>query len=337
MEMPPPPELDVDQLLLVVRDRWTIDGDAMRYQPKGIGAYHWTVEVAGVPSYFVTVDDLTTKPWIAPDADATFVGLTAAYETAAAVHSSTGIDLVVPPLCDRDGRVTVRICDRFSLAVFPFVAGESGEWGQGIAPEARITLLTGLARLHLASPPDGVPIPIHRFEMPERAVLLDALADLGRRWTGGPYSDPAQRLLAKHAGTIRARLDTFDRMAISVNEHSSGSVVTHGEPHPGNVMHSDGGIRLVDWDTVALAPAERDLWMLDDGSADAFAVYAAMTGRPVSRDAIEFFGLQWTLSDIASFTEVFRGPHVESNWLAEKWTGFAGLVEGATSTPYDWS
>ena len=39
-------------------------------------------------------------------------------------------------------------------------------------------------------------------------------------------------------------------------------VVTHGEPHAGNVMRrSDGRHLLVDWDTVAVAPPERDLWM----------------------------------------------------------------------------
>ena len=38
--------------------------------------------------------------------------------------------------------------------------------------------------------------------------------------------------------------------------------MTHGEPHAGNVMRTDEGRLLVDWDTVALAPPERDLWML---------------------------------------------------------------------------
>ena len=41
-------------------------------------------------------------------------------------------------------------------------------------------------------------------------------------------------------------------------------VITHGEPHPGNLIRTGNGLAMVDWDTVALAPRERDLWMLAD-------------------------------------------------------------------------
>ena len=43
-------------------------------------------------------------------------------------------------------------------------------------------------------------------------------------------------------------------------------VVTHGEPHPVNVMQTDAGRVLIDWDTVAIAPPERDLWMVICGT-----------------------------------------------------------------------
>jgi spectinomycin phosphotransferase len=39
-------------------------------------------------------------------------------------------------------------------------------------------------------------------------------------------------------------------------------VVTHGEPHPGNILRAAGGLYLIDWDTVGLALPERDLWMV---------------------------------------------------------------------------
>jgi aminoglycoside phosphotransferase (APT) family kinase protein len=37
-------------------------------------------------------------------------------------------------------------------------------------------------------------------------------------------------------------------------------VITHGEPHPGNLMVTDRGPVLIGWDTVGLARPERDLW-----------------------------------------------------------------------------
>jgi hypothetical protein len=59
-----------------------------------------------------------------------------------------------------------------------------------------------------------------------------------------------------------------------------------GEPHPGTLIMTKGH-RLIDWGAAALAFAERDLWMLDDGSADGFAALAASTDT-VARPEVEW-------------------------------------------------
>jgi spectinomycin phosphotransferase len=68
---------------------------------------------------------------------------------------------------------------------------------------------------------------------------------------------------------------------------------------------------LIDWDTVAMALPERDLWMLDDGRPDAFDAYVDATGRSVDQDAIALYGIAWHLTDIALFVELLRGSHVD--------------------------
>ncbi len=57
---------------------------------------------------------------------------------------------------------------------------------------------------------------------------------------------------------------------------------------------------LVDWDTVALAPPERDLWMVVESAEDA-AIYADATGRQVDDEALQFFRLTWDLKDLAEY------------------------------------
>ena len=89
---------------------------------------------------------------------------------------------------------------------------------------------------------------------------------------------------------------------------STDWVVTHGEPHAGNVLRTGETYVLVDWDTVALAPPERDLWMLADEGAEMTA-YANATGHEPDQAGIDFFRLRWDLSDIAAFTDVLRAPH----------------------------
>ena len=97
-----------------------------------------------------------------------------------------------------------------------------------------------------------------------------------------------------------------DRLRAEVAARDVEGVITHGEPHAGNVIHTAGGHVLVDWDTAALAPPERDLWML--GEADR---------RGVDEAAMDFFRLAWDLGDLAAFTHELRIPHTENADTAE--------------------
>ncbi len=153
-------------------------------------------------------------------------------------------------------------------------------------------------------------------------------------WRTGPYAEPARQALAGHAGTVSGWLAELDGLARSLAAQDEQLVVTHGEPHPGNQIMTGQGLRLIDWDTAALALPERDLWMLDDGSAGAFGPYAEVTGRSVNGTAVRFFRLAWTLSDIASFAATFRAPHQQTRWTGQKWNGFLRLLAGAPPAPY---
>ena len=68
---------------------------------------------------------------------------------------------------------------------------------------------------------------------------------------------------------------------------------------------------LIDWDTVALAPPERDLWMVLGDSENDPTSYTDATGHEPDGVAMDFFRLTWDLSDLADFLEVLRSPHRE--------------------------
>jgi spectinomycin phosphotransferase len=69
---------------------------------------------------------------------------------------------------------------------------------------------------------------------------------------------------------------------------------------------------LIDWDTVALAPPERDLWMLVGDSAGQASIYTDATAREPDQTAVDFFRLTWALADTAAFTHQLRSPHRHS-------------------------
>jgi spectinomycin phosphotransferase len=203
--------------------------------------------------------------------------------------------------------------------VFPFLQAPAGEFGQCRTAAERAAVVDALVRLHqvrLQEAPPGA-ARVARPEVPHRGDLERALAELDRPWSSGPYAEPARARLATHAADIRRLLDRFDRLTAQVIATGATLVLTHGEPHPGNVLFGDGRILLIDWDTLALALPERDLWMLD--TSDERARYTAGSGRPVDDTAIDLYRLRWRLDDIATFMHLFRSPHNDNADTARAW------------------
>jgi spectinomycin phosphotransferase len=149
-------------------------------------------------------------------------------------------------------------------------------------------------------------------ELPGRFKLEAALRDVDRSWASGPFAEPARALLASNTDVVTAWLESFDRLTAKVASSDSALVITHGEPHPANLIRVEDELFLIDWDTVAVAPAECDLWMLDDGSPECLKLYTDATGREIDAGALALYRLTWTLADVAAFSALLRSDHEET-------------------------
>jgi spectinomycin phosphotransferase len=320
-----PVGLDDQELIDALARSWDLTVNRLRYIPKGFGSYHWLAHRSGGRRYFVTVDDLDSKPWLGSDRDSAFEGLQAAFDTARLLHDQVHLPFVVAPIPTRIGDVTLRLTPRYSLAVFPFIEGRAGDFDDPLSSEGREQLLHILAALHLSTPAVDSRARRHGVDLPGRTDLEVALGDLGQPWSGGPFSEPARSQLADKATVVSNLLRRFDDLAVQVDANAE-PVITHGEPHPGNLITLQGRKLLVDWDTVALAPPERDLWMLDDGAPDSFAPYSQATGRAIDGATITLYRLSWTLADIAAFVALFRSAHQRNEDTEKAWRALTGTL-----------
>ncbi|MEW9553096.1 phosphotransferase enzyme family protein [Nonomuraea sp. NPDC050783] len=305
-----PDGFDEGLLLPALREAWGIRAGGLDYAPVGFGDYHW---VAG-GRWFVTVADLGRR---------SHDGLRLALETARALRERAGLGFVVAPLSTRDGAVLVRL-GRHAVSVFPYEEGVPGDFGDARPPAERERLIDLLAALHRTPPPASTPRA--PAGLAGRGPLEAALRESGRPWRGGPYAEPARELVARHAAVLRRCLTRLDTMSGTFGT-SGGLVVTHGEPHPGNLLRAPGGrLLLVDWDTVGLAVPERDLWHLSP-TPDDLARYAAATGRRPDRDLLASYRLRWALDDVADFVSWFRASHGDTPDTRQGWAGLKGTVE----------
>ena len=306
---------------------WQIDAVSLTYAPVGFGDHHWTAVDAGGRRWFVTVADLENKSQCGQGTESALNGLCRAMDTASALNQA-GLGFVVAPLPTVHGQTVRRLEPHHAVSVFPFVDGGVGRFGQTFDPTERDLILDMLARVHRMAPP--VSVRLLGPELPARARLDDALTDLGRPWLDGPYAEPARALVADHAAGLRRRLAELDQCATQICQRNREVVVTHGEPHPGNVLRGREGYHLVDWDTVGLAVPERDLWLVAE-EPDDLARYTEATGRAPDPGALAFYRLRWALDDVASFVDQFRSPHDRTADTELAWTSLTETMELLTS------
>jgi spectinomycin phosphotransferase len=296
--------------------QWALTVQDMSYLPVGFGGYHWLAVDQTGSRWFVTVSDLAA-PWV-PD-------LPAAMQTAAWLATAAGLEFVVAPVPTRAGQVVGSLDSRHALTLFPFVDAAPSRFEDPIGDGDRAGIIDMLATLHAAIP-KGIQVPSRALQLGSRQAIDQALASLGIPWNGGPYAEPGRDLLARYERPLRQAFRRFDGLLDRVREAGGPYVITHGEPHPGNLLRTRAGLCLVDWDMTALARPERDLWWVVSGDQDA-ARYAWRTGWTVNQDALALYRLRWGLDDIAEFLSEIRGPHQRTADTLVSWTGLQETLE----------
>jgi spectinomycin phosphotransferase len=124
----------------------------MQYVPQGGGSYHWKLTGDDGQPHFVTVDDLDDKDWMGDTREAVFEGLRRALSTAAALRYGVGLEFVVAPVAARDGQLLRRLDARYTVSVFPFLAGRSHPFGPYADARLRDRALDMIAALHRSTP-----------------------------------------------------------------------------------------------------------------------------------------------------------------------------------------
>ena len=326
-------------------DGWGLPAGTLRYAPVGGGSYHWVVTSGPGEQWFVTVDDLDDKGWLGRTRPAVLAGLRAAMDAALRLRRDVGLAFVAAPVPALDGQTVRPLGDAHTVSVFPFLHGSPGEWDKPLPAPDLDELMAMLAALHGVNP-TAVRLPRREVELSWPDDLELALRELGRPWTGGPFAEPARELLAGAAGPVRRGLDTLDRWArarFSATPAAENLVITHGEPHPGNIIRvaaaadaagpASGAIMLIDWDTVGLAPPERDLWMVATETGAELQRYTELTGRPVDMAAIELYRLRWALDDLSCFVRDLRAPHRRTPGTEHAWQALQEIITLLTATP----
>jgi hypothetical protein len=312
----PPDDLDEVGVLEAVVDGWNLPAGTASYLPVGFGSHHWTLTSGSGTRWFATADVVTSVD-VPADLEAAF-SVPAAAELA-------GLRGVLAPLRAVTGSMVVVLGGAYALSVQPWLEGTSGRFGDRWSDADAVALTELVADLH------GIPVSAtgarpEDVGVPGSGALERVLGAVsaGRRpevWGSGPLVAEVLDLVHRHAGPVRKAM-------VAADAHPPGDghvVLTHGEPHPGNVVVSDAGPVLVDWETARVAEPERDLWLLAARTdLDVAGLYAERTGRRPDAVRLSRRALRWALADVASFVPTLLAAPEETAdtaWQLEALTG----------------
>lgn len=306
---------------------WHLRATSMEYLPEGAGGHHWVLTGEDGRRHFVTVDDLDGKDWMGDTRGPVFEGLRRALGTATALRYEAGLEFVVAPIPTHDGQPLCRLDDRYAVSVFPFLAGHSYPFGPYPDARLRVLALDLIAALHQATPAVRDRAPRHVPRFGGRDDLDAFLLGPRRPWDSGHFAEAARRLLVTRAADLTRLAAGFDQLVAATAPARADPVITHGEPHPGNLMSVNGRLALIDWDTAALAPPERDVSLIATTGTEDIDRYQETTGRELHPAVITLYRLRWYLDDVASTIRLFRNPHRDTPDTRQWQPGLSSLLE----------
>lgn len=327
-----PPDLPDAFVAAAVSDGWKLPSATAAYLAVGYGSHHWSVDDVAGGRWFTSVDVLPDA-----DPDASYDRLAAALASAVTARDA-GLSFVVAPVRASDGTVLRRLAGRYALALYPYLAGRSGSFHDTLTSADASELIGHLCSLHaVPHAAAGGGVGVETFALPGRERLEAALAESGDAdgWRG-PYGEYLRPLLVAHADDLDRVLREHDRLVGAAGPQADRLVLTHGEPHPGNLIRTIDGLVLVDWDTALLAPPERDLWLLDvHTGGQASAEYIARSGRPLHSELLARYRLAWSLADIAIFVELLRYATDRTADTAWSWDAIQATLDDLATLPSD--
>jgi spectinomycin phosphotransferase len=121
-------------------------------------------------------------------------------------------------------------------------------------------------------------------------------------WLAGPYGELARAALRERLLEIRTW--TVDYLRLAASTDPGTWVPTHGEPDTRNHLITERGTYLLDWESLKLAPRDRDLTVFTEHG----------WGHLVKADPrlLEMFDLELRLGEISQYSAWFESRHTGS-------------------------
>ncbi len=176
-----------------------------------------------------------------------------------------GIAQVIAPLFNKRGHLWTTL-DSFHVILYPFIKGESG-WERDLSAQNWIELGQALKRIHTVTLPTTIQsVQRETFSSFWRSQVREFQSYVETASIDDPVSVELGAFMREKKQEISALVFHADRLAAVLQGQNLPFALCHADIHVGNVLITPTGmLYVVDWDTMILAPKERDLMFMGSG------------------------------------------------------------------------
>ena len=189
----------------------------------------------------------------------------------------------------------------FILILFPWIEGHTLADAYPLSEKHVRSIAKLAAKLHLTTPniSNTIKLPVEKFDISFLNQLLSYLKILN-----GSMDDHhlalAKLVLPKEKDIILL-IEHLKKLAYSINRNKAEFVLCHGDLWGGNLIQSNTGIRIIDWESVIFAPMEREMaGYVTQRPVDFIDAYSEELGRKIkpNTDLLRFYSFQAQLHNL---------------------------------------
>jgi spectinomycin phosphotransferase len=224
-----------------------------------------------------------------------------------------GVPNVLAPIRSRTGALSARHGASW-LTVYPFVEGGTGT-DTGLTERHWRELGALVGRLHTIELPPAVSELLtqetYRPTETYRPDAIDLVHRIDRAVADAPLADPPAALGRDRRDEILRVVECTEELGARLERAARPLVVCHADLHTWNMLiDGDGGLWVIDWDSVTLAPKERDLMFVVGGIGAGLVAphetawfLEAYGGASIDPLALAYYRHAWAVQDLAGFGE----------------------------------
>lgn len=236
-----------------------------------------------------------------------------------------GLHHIIPPLMTQSDDLWTTL-DSFKVVLYPYVKGHNGV-GKPLSDQQWVTFGSIVQQLHHTPLPKTIlqDVPQETFEIEACETLKTFLVRLENEAFKDPVAQNMASFLKGKAPQILALIQRAQTLSGVLQHQSLDLVLCHGDLHGWNLLiDEEEKLYVVDWDTLVLAPKERDLMFIGAGihetgrtqSEEEALFYQGYGQTTLNKDALSFYRFYRIIQDMADYCQhVFLSDATQTDRL----------------------